>query len=493
MKISFNPSTYLLGIFTGGWWAIGIALLLVVGIALLMRSRGKSALFITTVVLVALAAITGTGFILADILWLVVVFWVTLGLAVIGMLLNAFHWLPRLGWLLATRVVAVVALVSALLLSSGLTSVIGSWWSSVGFADPNASLVVTPGDLIPAAAKCTAGDTYSPGDGQKLWADSLGVPLKAPASDPAAMLAEDMANACVNPTIGDANAQALKEGVVTGNWSIGGHNPWIATMVTKGDKDGLRAAWLTHKLDDKGGVIKDNAGNAVVYVTAEYQRYAEMTNTLLLALRNQGVKTGVNSVVNWPASPLVVGELPRAYRVDDPNAQEKNKPALALVFTTKAGEACPYTLWIDTLDERPFYSACTPTTPPRTTTPPKVTTPPTTTPPHTTPPTTSTPTPSCPPGQGTPPACLTPKDASVIPTNAYHTPAASPPGPAETTPVKPTATANPTVTPGSGSTQQAPGATKAPTTMAPVPPPEVSNAPTNPATGCVDPDTGLPC
>lgn len=123
-------------------------------------------------------------------------------------------------------------------------------------------------------------------------------------------------------------------------------------------------------------------------------------------------------------------------------------------------------------------------------------TPSTTTPPPTTV-TTSPPGTSEPPSTTSPPSeDLPSKIPSVIPTHESHDPVGDPPGTVETEAATPEQPADPAVEPGSGSTQQAPGATQAPQPTAAVPTQEVSNdnsAPAEGGTACVDPDTGEPC
>lgn len=125
-----------------------------------------------------------------------------------------------------------------------------------------------------------------------------------------------------------------------------------------------------------------------------------------------------------------------------------------------------------------------------------VDTPSTTTPPPTTV-TTSPPGTSEPPSTTSPPSeDLPSKIPSVIPTHESHDPVGDPPGTVETEAATPEQPADPAVEPGSGSTQQAPGATQAPQPTAAVPTQEVSNdnsAPAEGGTACVDPDTGEPC
>jgi hypothetical protein len=358
-------------------------------------------------------------------------------------------------------------------------------------------LTIKPGELLPPAAKCTKGDTLSPNSlpdtPGRVWDDSVSTRFKA--TDKDAQFTEFTSENCVNPTLLDASIEALNDAQIDG-FSVARANPWLQEFIDK-SKGGLKV-WLTHKASDtKGLYVTDTS-------TGNFQYYAQMANALLRVLDNQGTKTATSSV-NWPSNTLVVDTLPRVHKVTDPKRQE-SKPFLALTFTTKAGEDCPYVLGINTGDKRPETFDCkkakeiAPPTP--TKRKPPVITPPhpsgTPTKPGHKPSSTPTPTPShstptpCPPGYtGKPGHCLEIKDPTPIPDNTKNTPAASPSGSAKP-PVHPSQTATPTK-PGSGSTQTAGGATTTPKPTKSVPAPEVSNEPTKPAEGCTNPITGEAC
>ena len=477
--------------------------------------------------------------------------WVFVLLALAGI----FFVLAFVGWKVFCLILAIAAVVLAMALSvSVVVSHTQTTQQSSKTGNPAVDLTVKKGMMLPSAAYCPNDDRFSEnslkpvGPKGRTYADSDSTPF-TPGS-PAAQFTQYTSENCVNMTTTDAAIQALSVAPKIGNFSIYKANKqWMDTFMIKTAKSPIGLGiWLTQKLDKNGKIILDANGHPARFVTAEFQRYAEMVNTILLGLDNQGVKTA-RSAINWPSpGTLAAGVLPRVFEVTAPSKQE-SYPFLALTFTTKAGEACPFVLGIDVLDKRPELFNC-PTarviapkaitqpqrqekkekaaspaapapasvTPSRNVTPqapatpvapkPLSTTPPTTTtttppaPPTTTPPAPPTPTtPSTPP----PETCtwtngsvhelnngLCPKDASVIPSNPYHTPAAAPSGPASQ-PTHPAHAADPTVKPHSPSTQQAPGATPTPTPTASVPPAEVSNGPTNPATGCVNPVTGGAC
>ena len=412
---------------------------------------------------------------------------VFLGVAAIAVLFEANK---RTGLLKAIAVAAVI-------FGMGVAVVPSFSGTAVAADATTQDLTIKPGELLPPAAKCTKGDTLSPnslpGTPGRVWDDSVSTRFKA--TDKDAQFTEFTSENCVNPTLLDASIEALNDAQIDG-FSVAQANPWLQEFIDK-SKGGLKV-WLTHKVSDtKGFYVTDTS-------TGNFQYYAQMANALLRVLDNQGTKTATSSV-NWPSNTLVVDTLPRVHKVTDPKRQE-SKPFLALTFTTKAGENCPYVLGINTGDKRPETFDCkkakeiAPPTP--TKRKPPVITPPhpsgTPTKPGHTPTSTPSPTPShtkppksCPSGQtGTPPNCLEIKDPTPIPTNSYHTPgtvteSAKPP-------VHPSQTATPTK-PGSGSTQTAGGATTTPKPTKSVPAPEVSNEPTKPAEGCTNPITGEAC
>lgn len=183
---------------------------------------------------------------------------------------------------------------------------------------PTGDLEVKPGDILPEAARCTS-DEFIPNSlpsVEKLWSDA--VSTKFESSDPNEMLKALMAEHCGNPTLLDMTIQGLKE-VKIGNFSIWEHNPWMADFLNLVDEHGLRAAFLTKK-EGKDGI----------YVTAEFQLYAEMVNTILLDYKNQGVME-LQSVRNWHLPGPTVGELPMVVE----NENQEGLPALVLVYTVK--------------------------------------------------------------------------------------------------------------------------------------------------------------
>ena|GEM_PF-1099176 len=363
--------------------------------------------------------------------------------------------------------------------------------------DPH-NLTVGPDDLLPSSVKCSTttfnNNSLKPvGKDGRLWVDSVSTPFTATSTD--GQFAELTSEICTNPTLGDAYAQALADAKI-GDFSVADANSWLGDFLKKSNgKDGLRV-WLSKSSDGK-----------TIYVTGtsegSYQYYAQMVNTLLYMLDNQGTKT-TPSTANWPLG-LVVGTLPRVHKTGTP----EDKPYMALTYTRKSGDTCPYVLGVNLKDKRPLNVSCatattvappTPTKPHPEVTPPSGKPTPSTTPtkpghtPTSTPTPSTTPTPSpCPPGYtGKPGHCLEVKDPTPIPTNSHHTPGASPSG-SPSNPNHPSQPATPTQTSGGGSTQTAPGASTAPKPTKSVPPPEVSNEPTKPAEGCTNPITGEAC
>ena len=277
-------------------------------------------------------------------------------------------------------------------------------------------LTVSPSDVLPAAAQCQD-DEFStnslPGAGQK-WSDAVSVPFES--KDSKGMLGEILAENCQNPTVLDMNVKALSEITIHG-WRVGDHNPWMEDFLAKADKTGLRTAFLTKKEGLEG-----------IFVTAEYQQYAAMTNTLLLRWQVAGVVTE-KSVSNWhlPGGGQIAGELARTQL----NSKQENLPVLRLELTEK-GRGCVLAIGFNTGDKRFETLWCNKPQPKKTTrtTPPPVT--------RTTPPTKT-----CPPGQvkNDNGVCVTPKSSDR---DDYVYPVDKPPAPKPTTP--PETTPPPVVT-----------------------------------------------
>jgi len=405
---------------------------------------------------------------------------------------------------LAASAVAAVTLFATLSGNLVAPHLFGTTAAAVETGNPAVDLTVKVGDLLPDAAKCTTGDALSPNSlphtPGRLWTESVSTPFSATSTD--AQFKELVSEICVNPTLGDAYAQALGDATI-GDFSVADANPWLTAMLKQSSTDML--GWLTFKVDSAGSYIMTGAGEdaeKAKFVTAGYQSDAELVNTLLYVLDNQGTKTAT-STANWPLDALVGGNQPRVHKVTDPNGQE-NLPFMALTYTLKNGR-CPFALGVNLKDKRAEAFPCETA---RTITPsvPTQSKPPTITPATPTKPG-HKPTPSTPSGPPSttptsPPATcvwsngtvhnldhgVCPKDPNPLQTNPYHTPAASPSGPAKP-PVHPSETANPSTTPGSGSTQTAPGASKPPTPSTPAP----SVGPTGTATGCVNPITHQSC
>ncbi|QQS70812.1 hypothetical protein IPP92_00695 [Candidatus Saccharibacteria bacterium] len=280
-------------------------------------------------------------------------------LAVIGLI----TWLTQGGDKNYLSLGAIGALIISALLASNLAAGWPQWSNPLGWFnrdEPVVNLSVGPNSLIPDSAKCeskvyTAKSLVKVGPSGRLWADGVSTPFVATDND--GRLGETLDEVCGNTTLGDAYAQALVDPHATINGvPIVDRNLWLRDMLAKSQAKGLRAAWLTYRLGDDGKIITDANGKPVIYVTDEYSHYASMINTLLLGLENQGTKDGT-SIVHWPLMALTADELPRASAVTDPKKQD-GRPFLALTFTQKDGEACPFVLAINIQDKRPEYVGC---------------------------------------------------------------------------------------------------------------------------------------
>lgn len=187
------------------------------------------------------------------------------------------------------------------------------------------SLVVTPDDLLPEQALCTS-DVFldhslrkvkKGSDEHRWWSDAVSIPFQASAKGDA--LKELFAENCGNPTELAMNVEALSAFTPINGFNVGDHNSWMAEFLTQADELGLRSAFLTKKDGVEG-----------IFVTAEYQHVAAMTNTLLLAFENKGfVKE--KSLTNRHIADITAGELPRATL----NPKQEKLKVLRLEFTAK--------------------------------------------------------------------------------------------------------------------------------------------------------------
>lgn len=344
--MNFVPQWPAIWMFSSGW----VVLLALVACAIIASRLNRTA----GILLGALVFFAGFAWIAP--VWLTLLF---VALAAVGLI----AWLMEGADKDYLSLASIGALVVGALLASNLAAGWPQWSNPLGWFnrdEPVVNLSVGPNSLIPDSAKCeskvyTAKSLVKVGPSGRLWADAVSTPFMTADND--GRLGEALDEVCTNPTLGDAYAQALVDPHATINGvPIVDRNPWLRDMLAKSQAKGLRAAWLTYRLDQNGKIITDAAGTPVIYVTDEYSRYAEMINTLLLGLENQGTKDG-SSVVHWPLMALTAGELPRASAVTDPKKQE-GRPFLALTFTQKDGEACPFVFGINLQDKRPEYVGC---------------------------------------------------------------------------------------------------------------------------------------
>lgn len=255
---------------------------------------------------------------------------------------------------------------------------------------PDDDLVVRPGDLLPDAARCQS-DEFIPNslpNAEMLWTDSVETPFKS--SDMDGVETELFAHICGNPTMGDMANQGLAT-VNIGDFSVWENNPWMAEMADAVAATGnLRLTFLTKKEEVEG-----------IFVTAEYQQYAEMLNTLIFAYMKWG-DDEVLSVQNWHVAGPVADELP----ITVENDVQEGLLSWIYVYTLK-GQECPVSvIGFNDGDKRfeIFEPGCSPEMPPCTEncgTVPQITVPPTTVPGKATPPITS---PAPPTSAPTPPS-----------------------------------------------------------------------------------------
>lgn len=281
------------------------------------------------------------------------------------------------------------------------------------------NLTVRKGDILPKQAKCVNDvfirNSLAPvqyGDpAARQWSNAMSTPFGT--EDPNLMAFSLLIEHCGNPTELDNTIQGLSSQTIDGI-NIGANNPWMGEFEQKANDVGLRRAYLTKKSGDDG-----------IYVTADYQLYAAMTNTLLLNFQRLPQTAKLASVSNWKQDPKSQqpGELPRAVL----SGQQEDLPVLVFQYTVKAG--CPLVQFgYNVLDKRfenlPVPMCAPPPAPapapqPTPTQPGGGTSP--TTKPHKPPPTTrpttppTTRPPKCPSGKCTPPTTLAPPPTTAPP------------------------------------------------------------------------------
>ncbi|MGZ6005040.1 MAG: hypothetical protein ACXWLH_02715 [Candidatus Saccharimonadales bacterium] len=175
---------------------------------------------------------------------------------------------------------------------------------------------------------------------------------------------------CGNPTELDMNIRALHDFSV-GGVNIGQNNPWMDEFLQRvSDAKTLKAAFLTQPGGD----------NTPIFVSADFQRYAGLTNALLAAFQRIGIQP-LPSVSNWHQDPskLASNELPRTVL----NTVQENLPALVLAYTLK-GQQCPLVQFGFNVQDKRFEGFqppnCAPPAAPPTSPPPPGHHPPTTVP-----------------------------------------------------------------------------------------------------------------
>ncbi len=329
-------------------------------------------------------------------------------------------------------------------------------------------LTVSLGDLLPEEARCDSDEflwhslqEVREGDpAYRQWSDAVSTPFES--SDPDEMRDELFGEHCGNPTELTMSIEALSDMAIDGH-NIGELNPWMGEYIDAVNDPGMREAYLT---------LKDGEGD-IVFVTEEYQQYAAMTNTLLMAFEVRGVEA-LQSVKNWHLPVPTVGELPRAVL----NDQQEGLPALVFEYTVKDG--CPLVAFGYNVGDKRFEvfpgPVCEEPPPTTSTTKPPTTTVPTTS--TTKPPTTSTTTPST--------TTTVPSTTTTLP---VHPPASGPPPVASQPPHKPPSTTTTTTTPLGGPEVTVPACGKQgqpscdntgvtpPTTVAPPAPPPPNQPP----------------
>jgi len=182
---------------------------------------------------------------------------------------------------------------------------------------PEGDLQVKPGDVLPRESRCQ-GDKFlenSLPSTKKYESDSPSIGFVS--KDPDAMLKEVFVENCQNPTVLDMSIQGLAT-VRIGDFSVWDENPWLEECQKIG-AEGLWAHLVTRE------------GSEGFFVTAGFQRCAEMVNTLLLFYKVLPPDAR-QSVRNWHLAGPDADDLPP--RTVENEVQE-DLPALILAYTLK--------------------------------------------------------------------------------------------------------------------------------------------------------------
>lgn len=193
-------------------------------------------------------------------------------------------------------------------------------------APPKVDLTVTPEDLAHLITPCV-GDEFitdsMPGD-QLVWSDSVSKTFTS--KDPAKATDEIAYQNCHNLTVLDQNIRGLVDLPVSKTETFRQVNAWWVDeyfTVVDAAKGNLRTAFLTKK---------DSHGDSI-FVTADFQKFAELTNIALARVKVVGLFEQL-SKTNWHVPErmgMTAGEIPRV----ELNPNQERRLAFWYEYTLK--------------------------------------------------------------------------------------------------------------------------------------------------------------
>lgn len=246
--------------------------------------------------------------------------------------------------------------------------------SSASTPPPPADLTVTRADLAAATAPCASDkfNTNSMPSKDLAFGDAVSTGFTASLvtnHDFVGMINEFMFEGCGNPTLLDMAIRGLATLPVDQTHTVRDVNSWWMDkyFATTASGTPLRELFLTKKAGE---------GNKL-FVTADFQEYASLTNLLLARVKPVAMDAS-RSLSNYYVpvrSGLAAGEIP----VTELNPQPESRMAIWMGYTLKSGSCTNIEFGLNVLDKRFETRATCVVTPP-------IKTPPTTTPPTTNPP-----------------------------------------------------------------------------------------------------------
>lgn len=277
--------------------------------------------------------------------------------------MNSTRWMnkARMSWA-AVGVLIVIAIITALVSSSGSSKAVSDNTNTDGTTPPKADAAVINALTVKTVnTDCaTSAKTVKNGSQElvvydvgaikstppRKWSDALSTPLGG--TSPPEMLTAQQAAVCEDPELGVSTANMFAN-LNVGGVNVGDLNPWLAPY--KGDAGQIndKAAGFIPLLDvahPSDAQVQEAAKQNI-----EYQALAARLDTLIGRFSNKGVNNSPKSSENWhlTAGGLAVGGLPEVGL----NPNQESLPALMLEVTEKGACAPLKIIGFNTGDKRP--------------------------------------------------------------------------------------------------------------------------------------------